>query len=53
MVAVINEKHTAWKCWLNGGIKNEYPRIEKVAKKAVNDARRVAEQGRFGSIKGG
>ena len=48
--AAVKEKRAAWKFWHNFASKNEYLRVKKAAKRAVYDARRVAEQVRFGEV---
>ena len=50
IAAAVKEKRAAWKCWKNGGSKSEYLRAKKAAKRAVYDARRVAEPVRFGEV---
>ena len=50
VAAAVNEKRAAWKCWQNDDSKNEYLCSKKAAKRAVYDARRVAEQVRLSEV---
>ena len=42
------EKRRLWKMWKGGGSKQEYLEAKRAAKRAVYDAKRVAEEERFG-----
>ena len=46
----VKEKRRLWKLWKKGGSKEEYLEAKRAAKKAVYDAKKIAEQERFGDI---
>ena len=47
---VITEKRKAWKEWKQGGSREEYNRKKREAKKAVYQAKRVAEDTKFAEV---
>ena len=48
--AAVKEKRRLWKCWKAGGSKEDYLTAKRKAKKTVYDAKKKAEQERFGDV---
>ena len=48
----VKDKRKLWKAWKQGGDKEEYLKAKRAAKKAVYEAKKIAEQERFGNILG-
>lgn len=46
----VKEKRRRWKSWKAGGSKEEYLEAKRAAKRAVYDAKKAAEEERFGQV---
>ncbi len=46
----VKEKHRLWKAWKKGSSKEEYLEAKRAAKRAVYDAKKIAEEERFRDV---
>ena len=48
--SAVKEKRRLWKIWKSGGSKQEYLEAKRASKRAVYEAKKLAEQERFGDV---